>query len=554
MRLGENCLHLRSPDFTNIMNECPLEHHSGYHSLKEESMKDFAPCHAQLSIRGKRVLDRLLVLLPSHLKSQSTSRRSPFPSTLLLSICNALQLHRADISAEQDDPSVLPSALSKLRDWRLLDPEYRCSPEGIYKLALDLAGITDEASVQTTSDLSHTSHPRLRIKWVGLDSPGESQDRESPSSTPPSPSSSRSVVFDSAQERAHALTDLNKRRSDARYESCQVGRLGTPDSEDSSVVVSPRRHSASGFRSGCSACRHLRLSGLSSTRPLSPYVTSVPFSNVNRFETSTNPFVPSPKHPKPNAQHSSTKKTRREKHPPLQSASRGARVDENEPPLPKPIGIQQGIGVSFPRQRTHSPRISNAFLSREPFSPDAASVRRYLEPSRLINQARPGDKHTFSHRLASVDLRLSMGKHASPSDLHPHLPTRAQSFSYTPANGNALGVGSVGAGVLKLSSNAGESRSSNERLPSWSQTHPTTTTSSPLKSTGSLSPLAVKACLANPHPPPSGTRSRPLSASTPRNLPSDMTHRDRRSVSHKHTSSVGALPLSPFIHARKWQV
>ncbi|KAF8125136.1 hypothetical protein EV363DRAFT_679850 [Boletus edulis] len=237
---------------------------------QEESMKDFAPCHAQLSIRGKRVLDRLLVLLPSHLRSQSTSRRSPFPSTLLLSICNALQLHRADISAEQDDPSVLPSALSKLRDWRLLDPEYRCSPEGIYKLALDLAGITDEASVQTTSDLSHTSHPRLRIKWVGLDSPGESQDRESPSSTPPSPSSSRSIVFDSAQERAHALTDLNKRRSDARYESCQVGRLGTPDSEDSSVVVSPRRHSASGFRSGCSACRHLRLSGLSSTRPLSP--------------------------------------------------------------------------------------------------------------------------------------------------------------------------------------------------------------------------------------------------------------------------------------------
>ncbi|KAG6370543.1 hypothetical protein JVT61DRAFT_11332 [Boletus reticuloceps] len=442
------------------MNECPLEHHSAYHSLKEESVKDFAPCHAQLSVRGKRVLDKLLVLLPSHLKSQSTSRRSPFPSALLLSICNALQLDRAGISAEQDDPSVLPSALSKLRDWRLLEPEYRCSPEGIYKFALDLAGITDEASVQTTSDLSHTSHPRLRMKWVGLDSPSESQGRESPSSTPPSPSSSRSVVFDSAA---------------GAYESCQVGRLGTPDSEDSSVVVSPRRHSASGFRSGCLACRHLRLSSLSST-PLSPYVASVPFSNVNRFETSTNPFVPSPKHPKPSAQHSS-KKTRREKHPSLQSASRGARVDENEPPLLKPISIQQGIGVSFPRQRTHSPRISNAILSREPFSPDAASVRRHLEPSHLINQPRQGDKHTFSHRLASVDLRLSMDKHASPSDLHPHLPTRAQSFSYTSVNGNAHGVGSVGAGVLKLSSNTGESRSSNKRLPSWSVSREPTSSS-----------------------------------------------------------------------------
>ena len=78
------------PNFTHIMTECPLEHHPGSFSLEKESVGDVASRHAQLSVRGKRILDRLLVLLPSHLKSQSPSRVSPFQPALLFSICDVL--------------------------------------------------------------------------------------------------------------------------------------------------------------------------------------------------------------------------------------------------------------------------------------------------------------------------------------------------------------------------------------------------------------------------------------------------------------------------------
>jgi hypothetical protein len=534
----------RSPDFTKIMTECPLEHHVGFSSLGKESVVDFGSRQVQLSVRGKRILHRLLVLLPSHLKSQPTSRVSPFLPALLFSICDALQLDLADGSAKQNDTPVLPSVLSRLRDWRLLDPDYRYSPGGIHKLALDLAGITDDVPAPITS------HGRLRMKWVASDSPSESQGRESSSSTAHSPSPPRSGVLDSAQECTHALLDLNKRRSDARYDSCQAGRLGTPDSEDASAVVSPRYRSMSGFRSGCSACRHIRLSGPSA--PPSPQKASMPFSDVNQFDMT---MVSSPRHLKPSGHHTTTRRTKREKHKPLQYVSRGAHADENEPPLPKPMGVQQGIGISFPHQHTHSPRISNAPLSREPFSPVTASVQRRLEPIHPLNRDREVDKHTSSRRVASVDLRLSMPSpnHASPNDFHPHAPTRAQSFSYTPMNSH--GLGSVGSWVPKLSSNAVGSRSS-KRLLSWSQNHlrhyPTTTTTS-VKPTGSLPPPPAKASLQNPYP--FGTRSRPSSTSIPRTVPSDLKHRDRRSVySHKHALSVGALPSSPLIHARKWQV
>lgn len=541
------------------MTECPLEHHAGFPWPKEGSTKDFVFRHAQLSVRGKQVLDRLLVLLSSHLKPQPTTRVSSFPPALLFSICNAFQLDRDDGFGEQEDTSILPLVLSKLRDWRLLDADYRHSPRAIHKLALDLAVITDEAS---SSDLNRISHTRLRVKWVASGSPDESQDRELSSSTPSLPSLSRSGVLDLTQECAHPLPDLNKRRSDVGYPSCQASRLGTPDSEDSSAVVSPRYHSVSGFRSGCSACRHLRLSGSVST-PSSPRTAPVPLHDVNQFGMSINPSAVSPRHPKSSAQHATPRKTRREKHKSSQSTSRGVPVDENKPPLPNlPIGVQRGIGISFPRQRTHSSRISNAFSPREPFSPVAASVQRRLEPSHLVHRVRQGDKHDFSHRVAFVDLRLPMGTSrpnpASPNDLRSQ--TRAQSFSYTPVMSH--GVGSVGAGVSKLSSNAVGSQSS-KRLPSWSQTHPTPTlTSVSVKPTHLSSPPA-NARLANPHPHPApfGTGSRSPCPSIPGSVLSDTKHRDRRSATsqtHKHTSSFGVLlPLSPaspspLLRVQKW--
>lgn len=545
----------RSPDFTTIMTECPLEHHTEFPMLKEEPTRDFASRHAQLSLKSKRVLDRLLVLLPSHLKSHPTSRISPFPPALLYSICDALH---PESSAEQNDPSVLTSVLSRLRKWRLLESDYRYSPGGIHKLALDLAGTTDEASASSSPDLNHISHARLRMKWVGSDSSSESPDRESSLPTPPPPSPSRSDALDSAQECAHVLPDLKGRRPDVGYESYQVGRLGTPDSEDTlNVVVSPRLRSMSGFRSGCSACRHLRLSGYSAPASPSRHTASMPFSDVNQFYMNINPNVPaSPNHPKPNARHATPKKTKRNKLKSLQSVPCGAHVNENEPPLPKSMGIQQGIGILFPRQRTHTPGKSNTLSSREPFSPVTASVQRRPEP----NQARQGDKHTVSQRVASVDRGLSMVKpcstRASPNDLHPLAPMRASSISYSP--GNSHGVGGVGAGVQKLSSNAVGSLSS-KRIPSWSRTHlvcPRSSTTTFVTPTGSP---PAKARLWNPHLRPSGAPSRRSSTSTPRSVPSDMDMKRRDhplvpSQTHKHTSSDGVLPLLPLIHARRWQV
>lgn len=539
------------------MTECPLDPQACFPSVGKESVTGE---YASRSVRGDpSVLDHLLVLLPSYLNSQPTSHVFPFPPSLLFSICDALQHGRAaDGPAEQNDASVLPSVLSKLRDWRVLDAGYRYSPAGVYKLALDLAMITDEPSPSTSPDFNCTSHARLRMKWISSDSHGESQDQESSSSTPPSASPPQSAALVSSQECAHALPGLNERCFDAGYESCQVGKLGTPDSEDASPVVSRRHHSISGFRSGCSACRHPRVSGPStppSPRQTASWQKRTPFS---QFDTNISTTVASPRYPEPSVQHPTTKKkTKRVKHPSLPSVSRGLHADENEPSFATPIGVQRGIGISFPRQRTHYPRISNALLSREPSSPAAASVQRRAEPSHLLNRTREGDKHTTSHRtVASVDLRLPMSmthhspNHASPIDLHPCPPTRAQSFSYTQVRSHTS-LGSVVVRVQKLSSNAVGSRSS-KRLPSWSHQPPTTTSVTP---TSPVSTPPAKASDENPHP---CTRLRPSSPLSPLpRVPSVMKRRDRRSVSsqtHKHTQSAGALPSSPLFYARQWQV
>lgn len=547
------CCMKRSP---NIM----VEHQASFSSLGEESARDYASRRAQLSVRGKQVLDQLLALLPSHLRSQPMSCISPLPPVFHLSICDVLQHDRADTPAERDNPSILPSVLSRLRDWRLLDQNYRYSVGGIHRLALDLTGITEEASASTTSDVSRTSHPRLRIQWVASDSHDESQDREASSSTPPSsPSSSQSDVLGLAQACAPVLPDLNQRRFDTGFESCQAGRLGTPDSEDASAVVPQRRHSGSGFRSGCSACRHPRLSG-----PSNPHMASfkqrTPFCDVNLFDRHINTHVASPRHSKSPVQRVTTKKTKRENQTSLQSIPRGAHVDENEPPLPKPPSVQQGItGILFPRQRTHSPRISNAILSREPFSPVATSVQRRMEPSKynLPNRTREGDKHTFSHRVASVDLLLPIANpshtptRASPIDLHPHTPNRAHSFSFTSVHPH--GFGSVIGGIPKLPSNT-VGRSSSKPLPSWSATHPrdlarTTTTSVILNATDSLSSTPAKARSQN------ARLSAPSRPWIPPSLPSMV--KPRRSVSsqtHKHAQSAGCISSSPLLTAQKWQV
>ncbi|KAG9308913.1 hypothetical protein JVU11DRAFT_11373 [Chiua virens] len=556
-----------SPDFMNITTGCPLEHHIDSPLLEEESVRDYASRHPQLSVSRNEVLDRLLVLLPSCLRPQP-SRVSSFPPRLLWSICDALQLARLGGITEQNDVSaVLPLVLSKLRDWRLHDLEYRYSPGGIHKLALDLAGIINEWSF--SPDLNQTCYGHLRVKWAPFDSPCESRDQELFSSTPSSPSTPtpRCSVLDSAQKCTHTPPDLGEHRCDATYASCQT--RGTSDSEDAIALVS-RRHPGSGFRSGCSACRHLRLSGPSP--PSSPHMTSFEQRTLF-FDTVINTCVASSRHRKSSVQHNMAKKTKREQRISLQPI---AHNNENDPPLPELINVPKATGISFPRPRTHSPPISNAFLSWEPFS----SVQRRVELNPLLNRPREGDKHTSSHRATFVDLRLPITgtnhllhspNRTSPIDFHPHTPTptRAQSFLHSPVNSHALG--SVAARVPPQSSNQNLMGSrSGRRLPSWSSSylgryHDSTATIAMIPSvkvkppfTGSPTPPKAKTSVHTLLPIHS-TRSRLSSLSNLPKVTGDMGVKrcDRRSIpstqTHKHARNDAALPSAPF-PIRKWRI
>ena len=546
---GPSCCHIKcSPDFTNIMTECPLANQATFLSPEREFVCGYAPRCAQLSVKSKQVLGRLLALLSSHLQSQlSTSCTSLISPALLLSICDVL---RADSSVEQGDTSVLPFVLGKLRDWRLLDPNYRYSSAGVHKLALDLAGIADKASTSTSSDSSRTPYIRLRMKWVSLDSPSENLGGE-PSQSTPASSSSWSSALELAQTCARVLADLNKCRSHAAHESSLVGRLSTPDSEDSGANGSRSSHAASGFRSGCSACRHPRVSGAST--PPSPLLTPIgrrtPFGDANQFETHVSTSVVPSRRSKVTEQRATAKKSKKESNRSLQSTR--DTVDENKPPSTgtNKAGMQGrvGVGISFPRQRTHLPRISNASL-QEP----VATAQRRVEPSRLPNRTRE-DKHMSSHRVAStsVDLVLPIARHAhsprhaSPIDLHRQ-PNRAQSLSSTSVTSHA--VGSIPQNP-KLSSNA-VSRSG-KLLPFWNQTY----RCDPATTTTMTRSVVLKPDVSLPSPAKAHSHhalTRPWIA--PR-FPSDACAASPRPVStHRHTQSTGSAFPSPRFTARKWQV
>ncbi|KAF9222926.1 hypothetical protein BS17DRAFT_162526 [Gyrodon lividus] len=477
----------------------------------------------QLSIRSEQVLDHLRTLLPLHLGSQPISQFSP---ALLFSICDALQHAHVDGLVERSSVSFLPSVLGILRNWRFLDPSYRHTSEAIRTLALELAGITNtrgQTSIRSDCDLASLGPPRLGVKWAGSASPGENE--------PPEPF--QSSVLDDTQNWSSALLATNELSSESGvvHEPYQVVQLCS-----AKMVLSQRHHSVSGFRSGCLACCHPRVSF-----PTTPHAPRVPhleqttsFSDVQLKEY----FPPLVKQPKSAGR---TRKKAKRAEPRLSMhISRRSEVDENGPPLPNPMGVKPGI--TFPRQRTYLANISTTIPSRSS-TPSASSIssattsmKGILQPSRISNCKRENHGSTFNRRVASADLQLSAPR-ISPADVRP--PPRAQSFSHGPVTPRGLGGATR---ISKLSTKQPVSPSTKlpeRRLPCWS--HPPTTRSiTKLAASPSLCP--VKRLSPNPSI---------LDLNSSLQIRTPDAAKDRRPRSSRRQTSYGSSSTS--LQPRKWK-
>ncbi|KAF8833403.1 hypothetical protein BDN67DRAFT_752577 [Paxillus ammoniavirescens] len=466
----------------------------------------------QLSFRSERVLDHLLTISPLHPASHPKSCIPQFPPALLFSICDVL---RHDSSAECSSVSLLPLVLRKLRNWRLLDPLHRYTSAAIQNLALELARIVNEHGA-SDCNLASSSPPHLRMKWAGSH-PGEDGQ----------PGPSQSAVRDETNSSSSALMATDEICSGVVHEPYQAS------------LVSPRHHSVSGFRSGCSACRHPRAS----------FPTIAHNPNIPHLERTTSPrdvqfeaYTCSPVQQLRSAAH--IWKAKRAEPRRLTSISRRSEVDQNGPPFLNPVDVKPGI--AFPRQRTYFPNMSTSIPSRSSTTSasstsSASSSQGILQPSHVGNRTRENDNTTFNRRVVSVDHRLSAPRSArvSLTDLRP--PPRAQSFSHIHVTPQVLG------GAPRISELSTKepifpsTKLPKRRLPSWS--HPRTTTSiTELTASSSLCP--VKEWSPNPS---IREANPPIQLRIP-----DAGHY-RSSGSSRRQTSYGSSSTSPLLQPRKWQ-
>jgi hypothetical protein len=467
----------------------------------------------QLSFRSEQVLDHLLTISPLHLASHPKSRIPQFPPALLFSICDVL---RHDGSTECSSVSLLPSVLRKLRNWRLLDPVYRYTSAAIQNLALELARIVNEHGA-SDCDLTSSSPPHLRMKWAGSHW-GENGE----------PGPCQSAVRDETNSPSFALKATDEVCSDVVHEPYQASR------------VSPRHHSVSGFRSGCSACRHPRASF--PTIPHNP--------NIPHLEQTTSPmdvqfetYTSSPVQQLRSA--AQIGKAKRAEPRRLTSISRRSEVDQNGPSLLNPVDVKPGI--AFPRQRTYLPNLSTAIPSRSSTTSassasSAGSSQGILQPSHIGNRTREDDNITFNRRVVSVDHRLSASRSARVSLTDLRRPPRAQSFSHIHVTPQVLGGAPK---IPKLSTKEPifpSTKLPERRLPSWS--HPRTTTSiTELAASSSLCP--VKEWSPNP-----STQE----ANPPIELRIPDAGSYRPTGSSRRQMSYGSISASPLHQPRKWQL
>ncbi|KIK97924.1 hypothetical protein PAXRUDRAFT_745593 [Paxillus rubicundulus Ve08.2h10] len=477
-------------------------------SLQEVSVRDTTYRDSgllpQLSCRSEQVLDHLLTISPLHLAPQPKLARIPqFPPALLFSICDVL---RHDGSAECSSVSFLPLVLRKLRNWRLLDPVHRYTSAAFQNLALELARIVNEHGV-SDCDLELSGPPHLRMKWAGSHSLGENSH----------PEPFQSAVRDETNSCSSALQASNEVCSGVVH------------------VVSPRHHSVNEFRSGCSACRHPRVSF-----PATPHNPSIPHlaRATSSRDVQFKEYTCSPVQQLRSAAQIGNEAKRAEPRR-LTSISRRSEVDQNGSPLLNPAGAKPGI--AFPRHCAHLPNMfpsRSSTTSASSTSSSAGSSRGILQPSHIGNRTRGNDNTTFNRRVVSVDHRLSAPRSTRLSLTNTRPPPRAQSFSHTHVTPPALG------GPARLSIKGPifpSTKLPERRLPSWS--HPRTTTS--ITELAAPSPL----CPVREWAPDPLIRE----ANPPIQLRILDDGNYRSTGSSRRQTSYGFSSTSPLLQPRKWQ-
>ena len=349
-------------------------------SVLDAQLSYFTPIEMYATERVLQVLSAGLEHKPTHTYS--------LPPTLLFAICDALS--HEGVSGH----SLLPSVLSKLRPWRLLDQEVRYTPKTLRSLASELADLRREPLLP-----SYPTEDTVEI----------------PASLP-----AINVAFPHT-----VVCDIASEQSTDHGESIPWPSLG--DSPCTSIrslpkrdrpKVSTRSHSnghrripSSEYRSGCAACCRQRDSPSSTPKiPLLPLVeirSPLPCTQNDtnglllRRHTKFSRMSSVPSRKKPSSSSSSL---------------RNVKIDENMLPLPP-------MRTSNAPPRLHTPSKASSSKSRPPHS---SSIGRVPHHSHVLN--RSIDIQT----LGSVDWRMIR---APPADYQ----SRMHSFSRTQGQDESKG-------------------------------------------------------------------------------------------------------------------
>ncbi|KIJ60218.1 hypothetical protein HYDPIDRAFT_170352 [Hydnomerulius pinastri MD-312] len=495
-------------------------------SFGESFARDNVPnFRRQLPSNGEPpALESLLRILSAHLGSQAKSCTIQFKPALLFSICDVLQYDHG--LAESRSASLLPSVLSTLKPWRVLDPSCRHTSEALQNLASELAEIANtgrQSSFHVDTDPTSFGPPRLMVKWAGSN-PVDEDDYHMPS-----------------QPHVPEQPEQPERSCPATPETSELSsHVANSPSCTANTAASQRRESGVIFRR-CSACSRHRV-----PFPSAPHTPRIP--SLEYTAPPNDPYV-LPLCPQPLSVTQTRKRTRLAKA--VTSASHRKEVDENTPPPFIPVGVDADF--KFPRRRTALPN-SSTITSLPSCATSSASASSHsmtgiLQYSRIPNRKREIniDAATYNPRVASADLRLyaCSSMSTSPSDLRP--PPRAQSLSHIPVPSQDFQQMSMGPKHTTDRTLSRSIRGPDRRFPSGGP---------PLPIMNVTKLPASSPRLSKPRSPNPSVRlpsaARPPS-SKPRSISGDAIQKQSGQTGSRRQTSYGSRPTSTLLQPRQWQ-
>ncbi|KIM54607.1 hypothetical protein SCLCIDRAFT_30974 [Scleroderma citrinum Foug A] len=316
----------------------------------------------QSTPKEKCIAERVLHMLSTGLEPKSYA--CPLPPTLLFAICDILRNNGECVSGH----SLLPLVLSKLRPWRLLDQENRCTPDALRSLASELADIRSDPS--PPSHPTEVMHAPVCLPALNVALPCTMvnemvSDENTTLLDPELLGQGENIPWPSLGDSPCASVLSLSRRNHLKLST--------------SHHWSHRRISSSEYRSGCAACCRPRDSSSSTPRtpllPLAEIQSSLPRTQGEtdglllrrQSKPSQTPSVPSRR--KPNHSSSSASSLRKEK------------IDENMSPLSLK---RNGVNSSVALPRTNTPSKLSSLRSRP--APSPTPVRRVLDHSPALNR------------------------------------------------------------------------------------------------------------------------------------------------------------------------